>query len=85
MLMTVCCWAHLMESGLEQTMDLMTETSSACLLALWMEMQMVPLMDVGWVQMMELSLEQLMGMRMVRSSIFLSVERTGMLKVMLLD
>jgi len=50
-----------------------------------MEMQMVPLMDVGWVQMMELSLEQLMGMRMVRSLVFLSGERTGMLKVMLLD
>jgi len=33
-LMTVCCWAHLMESGLEQTMVLMMETSSACLLAL---------------------------------------------------
>ena len=63
-------------------MDLMMETSQACLLALWMEMQMVPLMDVGWVQMMELSLEQLMGMRMVISSVCLSGERTGMLKVM---
>ena len=56
-LMTEGCWAHLMESGLEQLMDLKMEKSSACLLAQWMEVQKVPLMDVGWVQLLELYLE----------------------------
>ena len=52
-LMTDCCLAKLTESGLEQLMDLMMEMSSAYLLAEWMEMQKVPLMDVGLVQLMD--------------------------------
>ena len=66
-------------------MDLMMETRSAYLLALLMVKLKVPLMDVGWVQLLELSLEQRMGMRMAISSVCLSGERTAMLKVMLLD
>jgi len=66
-------------------MDLMMETSSACLLAESMEMQKAPLMDVGWVPLLELCLEQPMVMQMVMSLVCLSGEPMAMLKVMLLD
>ncbi len=66
-------------------MDLMMVTSSACLLAESMEMQKELLMDVGWVPLLELCLEQPMVMQMVMSLVCLSGEPMAMQKVMLLD
>ena len=83
-LMTVYRWEQPTDSGSEQLMDLKTEKNSVCLMAESTAMQKVPLMDVGWVQLLELCLEQLMDLKMETSLDCPSGEPRAKLKGILL-